>query len=138
MKEVFADTNYLVALLDPKDNLHDRVCRIMQQLPPVRIVTTDFVLMEMLRLFSDNGERFRQAATETAKRLRASPNAEVIPASRNLFDQALNIYALYHDKQWDVVDCASYVIMKDRGIDEALTHDVHFTQMGFHALLRDA
>ena len=137
MGTVFADTNYLVALLDPKDNLHEKARQISASLPPSRIVTTDFVLTEMLRLFSDDGEDFRQVAVRTATQLRNDPNSEVIPASRALFDRALDVYASHKDKKWDLVDCSSFVTMREKGITEALTHDEHFVQMGFRALLRE-
>lgn len=38
------------------------------------------------------------------------------------------------DKQWGLVDCISFVVMRERGIDEALTADHHFVQAGFRAL----
>ncbi|EKE25438.1 MAG: hypothetical protein ACD_5C00161G0004, partial [uncultured bacterium] len=48
-------------------------------------------------------------------------------------------YGLYKrmaDKDWSLTDCASFEIMKARGITEALAHDHHFEQAGFTALLR--
>jgi len=38
------------------------------------------------------------------------------------------------DKEWGLVDCLSFVIMRERGITEALTPDRHFTRAGFKAL----
>jgi predicted nucleic acid-binding protein len=38
---------------------------------------------------------------------------------------------------WSLTDCASFVIMDQRQIAEALTHDRHFEQRGYRALLRD-
>jgi len=137
MRMLFADTNYLVALLNPKDDLHEKACGISRDMPRCRILTTDFVLVEMLRLLAKAGPILRQKATEAAKRFRTDPNSEVVPASRILFDRALEIYASHQDKAWDIVDCASLITMHDRGITEALTHDEHFVQMGFRALLRE-
>jgi predicted nucleic acid-binding protein len=42
------------------------------------------------------------------------------------------------DKDWSVTDCASFVIMDHRRIVEALTHDHHFEQKGYRALLRES
>jgi predicted nucleic acid-binding protein len=39
-------------------------------------------------------------------------------------------------KDWSHTDCASFLIMEEEGIEAALTHDPHFTQAGFQALLR--
>ena len=40
------------------------------------------------------------------------------------------------DHSWSVVDCASFVVMRTRQIQEALAFDRHFEQAGFTALLR--
>jgi len=42
----------------------------------------------------------------------------------------------YRDKEWSLVDCASFLVMRDEDIELALTADHHFEQMGFTALLR--
>jgi predicted nucleic acid-binding protein len=40
------------------------------------------------------------------------------------------------DKEWSLVDCASFVVMQHRSIVEALTADHHFEQAGFVRLLK--
>jgi len=35
-----------------------------------------------------------------------------------------------------LTDCASFLILEAEGIESALTHDQHFAQAGFQALLR--
>lgn len=40
------------------------------------------------------------------------------------------------DKNWSLVDCASFVVMRKHGILEALTADHHFEQAGFVRLLK--
>ena len=42
------------------------------------------------------------------------------------------------DKEWSLTDCASFLVMQGKGIQDALTHDHHFEQMGFRALLRQS
>ena len=37
---------------------------------------------------------------------------------------------------WSAVDCLSLKVMRDQNLTEALTHDRHFEQMRFKALLR--
>ena len=54
------------------------------------------------------------------------------------FERAFAFYTARLDKDWGLTDCASFVIMRDRGIVEALTHDHDFVQAGFRALLRDS
>jgi len=39
------------------------------------------------------------------------------------------------DKDWSLTDCASFVVMGERGLTHALSADRHFAQAGFVALL---
>ncbi|MEA5477512.1 hypothetical protein VB774_07745 [Pseudanabaena galeata UHCC 0370] len=52
-------------------------------------------------------------------------------------EQAYQYYRQRPDKQYSLTDCASMVIMKEKGIDPVLPHARHFQQEGFIALLRD-
>jgi uncharacterized protein len=38
-------------------------------------------------------------------------------------------------KEWSLTDCISFVVMKERGLTDALTPDRHFEQAGFKILL---
>ena len=62
MRTIFADTCYWIALLNPRDQLHDRTVRVSQSLRSVRIVTTDEVLTEFLNYFGDRGILLRHTA----------------------------------------------------------------------------
>jgi uncharacterized protein len=69
--------------------------------------------------------------------LRRDPKCIILPASQDLFERGLELYQQRHDKAWTLTDCISFVVMKDRGIREAMTGDHHFEQAGFTALLRE-
>jgi len=57
------------------------------------------------------------------------------PITESLLQEALNLYRARPDKDWGLTDCLSFVLMKQEGMTEALTADVHFRQAGFTALL---
>ena len=59
----------------------------------------------------------------------------MFPLSEALLQQGLALYRARPDKDWGLTDCVSFVLMKQEGITEALTADVHFRQAGFTALL---
>jgi hypothetical protein len=50
-------------------------------------------------------------------------------------EKAFEIYKQYEDKTWGMVDCISFVVMKENGIREALSFDTDFEQAGFKLLL---
>lgn len=135
MKVVFADTGYWEALLNPRDQLHDKAIMISQKLGSVRLLTTEMVLDELLAALSRLP--VRAFATKGVEAICASPNVEVVPQTSIQFREAFNAYRKVKDKEWSLTDCASFNLMRARGITEALAHDRHFQQAGFVALLRN-
>lgn len=135
MKVVFADTGYWEAVLNPKDNLNTKARAVSSDLGKSRILTTEMVLDELLTALSRLPER--AFAIRGVDAIRANPNVEVVPQTSMQFREALDLYKKMADKEWSLTDCASFEIMKARGISEALAHDHHFEQAGFIALLRN-
>ena len=78
----------------------------------------------------------RSVASQVVQRVMADPNTEVVPLTGLQFRAALTFYRERPDKNWSLVDCASFMIMQEKGIREALAHDHHFEQAGYVALLR--
>jgi predicted nucleic acid-binding protein len=138
MKKLFADTSYWVALLNPRDELHEKAKQVSMVTGPVFTVTSEMVLTELLNIFAEKGEPLRKAAAIMAERLKSSPNCEVVPQTSLQFRNALDRYQSRLDKGWSLTDCASHLIMEEERIREGLTYDEHFIQAGFRALLRDA
>jgi predicted nucleic acid-binding protein len=62
---------------------------------------------------------------------------EIIHLNPQLLEQAFEHYKKHQDKEWGLVDCVSFVVMRQIGIDRALTFDQHFVQAGFNALMRE-
>lgn len=136
MKEIFADTGYWIALIDPKDVLHDKAKSVSVSLGQVIIVTSEMVLVEFANFFSNKDFKFRETAAKTIDGIRSNPNARLIPQTSIQFQSALSMYRSYTDKQWSLTDCVSIQTMQKEGIQEVLAHDQHFEQAGFKPLLR--
>lgn len=136
MPEVFADTGYWVALFNPRDQLHDKAVAVTRELGDCRKVTTEMVLVEFLNFVSGEGQYLRRLAGERVKEFSANPEVEVLAQTSSQFQAAVDRYLSRLDHSWSVVDCASFMVMEDRGIQEALAFDHHFEQAGFTALLR--
>jgi predicted nucleic acid-binding protein len=135
MRAVFADTGYWIALIHPKDRLRPSALSASDQLMGVKIITSEMVLTEVLNSFS-RSKYLRKAAADAVVAIAKDPTVEVVPQTRQLFREALSLYAERTDKEWSLTDCASFAIMKRMGIDQALTDDHHFIQNGFEALLK--
>jgi predicted nucleic acid-binding protein len=136
MTYIFADTCYWIALLNPRDELHSLTQGISASLSGVTILTSDAVLTELLNSFAEQGPRFRFVVSTAVVVLKTNPKVIVVPQSREVFNRAFDLYRERSDKGWSLTDCSSFLIMRQYGIDTALTYDKHFEQAGFSALLR--
>ena len=136
MEQVFADTSYWIALLNPRDHFHEKAVVAAGRLSSFVIVTSEMVLVEFLNGFSDKGPRLRNAVASAVEVLRSDRKLIVMPQTSEQFEDALKQYQKATDKSWSLTDCASFKIMQDRGIRLVLTHDRHFAQAGFDVLLR--
>ena len=128
----FADTFYFLALLNQHDSAHSAA--LIKSQGPGRILTTEWVLAEVADAMSHRTKR--RAFLELFSLLSREPDVVIVPASSELFQMGIELYSSRLDKDWSLTDCISFVVMKDRGITEALTGDHHFEQAGFVALLR--
>ena len=135
MKRVFADACYWIALLNPKDRLHEVAQQVSKELGPCRFVTSEMVLVELLNGLGRFGDDKRKVAAETVKSLGSNPNVEIVPQTSLLFQSAVKRYASRLDKEWGATDCASFLLMEEKGLSEALTADHHFRQAGFTILM---
>jgi len=66
-----------------------------------------------------------------------SEEVEIIRLDESLFNKAFELYKQHSDKTWGLVDCISFVVMRELGVSQALTSDKHFVQAGFRALMLD-
>jgi uncharacterized protein len=130
---IFVDSGYLFALLSSRDGLHVRSQAWSRTLTE-QLLTTEYVLWEVMNQFS--GRASRSKAHEAIEDVRNAAEWEVIASSPALFQAGLAFYRQHVDKDWSLTDCVSFLVMRDRGILRALTHDHHFEQAGFEALLR--
>jgi predicted nucleic acid-binding protein len=98
-------------------------------------VTTDEVLTEVLAAFSDAGPVLRLRSASLVRNLHQKASVTVQSQSRETFLAGLELYESRADKGYSLTDCISMRTMRERGISEILTHDVHFQQEGFTLLL---
>ena len=133
MSAVFADTSFFVAYVNPRDLAHDLAHEFMTTFSE-DIVTTAWILAELGNYLAEG--KNRRLFVPLVEQFTADWRSRIIPASSELFDQAMALYGKRPDKHWSFTDCASFIVMKQRSLKEALTADHHFEQAGFKALLK--
>jgi hypothetical protein len=133
LREVFADAHYFLALLIPNDEAHQAALAAARHLG-APCVTTAWVLTELADAMARPENRDECARFILA--LRGNPKFVIVPPTALRFEAGFDLYRGRPDKDWSLTDCISFVVMKERGITEALTGDRHFEQAGFTALLK--
>ena len=132
MKSVFADSFYYLALINPHDGYHE-LAKNWAIKNAVKIVTTEWILTEVGDALIAPRTRFGLAIV--LEQVQSDPRTDVIPSSSKLFRSGCQLFNERPDKYRSLTDCISFVVMKQRRIDQALTTDHHFEQAGFVSLL---
>lgn len=100
------------------------------------MVTTHAVVLEIGNALSKL--RYRRAAVALLDAIERDPTIEIVPLSEELYRESLQLFRQHKDKEWGLTDCISFVLMRERNINDALTADRHFHQAGFRTLLTDS
>ena len=137
MKYVFADTFYWIALLNPRDDWHQCALNYARQNSNIPLVTTDGVLDEVLNYASTRGTIMRQKVLALCAQIVREPHMTIVAYTPELREKGFKLYGQRPDKGYSLTDCISMVVMRQRQINDVLTHDKHFTQEGFRILFKD-
>jgi predicted nucleic acid-binding protein len=132
---VFVDTVAWVALANENDNLHEAAISERRKLAreKVRFVTTNFVIDESITLIRSRTNHANAVAF--GEMIRQSKTINVVHISRELEEEAWQLFKQFYDKEFSFTDCTSFVVMRREGIWECFTNDHHFEQMGYRKLL---
>lgn len=133
--KIFVDTLFVVGFTNERDQYHDEAVKLAAEYNGKPLLVTDAVLLEIGNSLSG---RFRKQAVETIESFMKSREIEIVRLDETLFDKAFQLYKNHADKSWGLVDCISFVVMKEQNITDALTCDKHFVQAGFRALMLDS
>lgn len=134
-RSLFLDTSGWLALLNASESRHAEALQVWLQLMRQRrsVVLTDWIIAETGNGLSRSLSRSR--FVDLVNQFFEAPSVEIVSVSRPLVHRALSDYGNYTDKAWGLVDCASFIVMRDRAITEAFTTDRDFEQAGFTRLL---
>lgn len=133
--ELFCDTSYFVALLDPHDDLHKQAALLEQEHRYSPLCTTTSVLVETLNYFSRFQPEVRGAAAELVAAIEQHEQFAIVHLSSDLLNASIDFYRMRKDKSYSGTDCISMLVMRNRGIKAVLTNDNHFKQEKFEISL---
>ena len=136
--ELFLDASYAIALASSTDRHHERAVELATRIENENrsLVTTRAVVLEICNALSKL--RYRTAAIALLDAIEGDPNIEVVTLSEGLYRRGLGLYRQHQDKEWGLIDCISFAVVRERSITDALTADDHFRQAGFRVLLAEA
>ena len=131
---VFIDTWGWLALGHRRDAHHQEINALYKELLPggARIYTTDYVLDEVMTLIFRR-EAFEEAVHFMEGIFRAVEAGQLIVEriTSDRFALAYRLRKQLQDKpNFSFTDLTSMIVMKERGIEDVLTEDEHFIQVG--------
>lgn len=134
-RKVFVDTSFLIVLLNYNESDHTKALTLYQQIKAekVRKMTSEYVLLELGNGLSRLG--VRRLAVDFFNQVYQDNRFEIVPATTVLFTEALALFKARPDKEWGLIDCTSFILMRTYQVDTALSADHHFQQAGFCTLL---
>lgn len=127
------DTSGLLCYLHQNEPQHQKAVQLLNGASK-RSLTHSYVLAELIALALIR--RFpRPAVLAFVMDLLESPDIETVWVDELLHREAMQLLIERHDKTYSLCDAVSFVLMRQRGITDALTTDRHFEQEGFVKLL---
>lgn len=138
MSKLFVDTSGWGNLIDVSQPFHSlavTLYRLARQ-PNPKIITTNYIITELVALLTSPLRLKRTQIITFIQSLKTSPYLEILHIDSETDSQAWELLVNREDKQWSLVDCSSFIVMKQRSITDSLTSDHHFEQAGFTRLLK--
>ncbi|MBM3471928.1 MAG: PIN domain-containing protein [Armatimonadetes bacterium] len=129
---VFADTSALIAVSLATDRSHGAARPVWDRLtsthtPPI---VTNYVLLELHAMLQ---KRFGMTAVhEFANRI--EPVLQVHWVGEDTHRAALAALLSANRRELSLVDCASFIVMRNLGLTRAFTLDPHFAEQGFEVI----
>ena len=135
---MFVDTSGWAHFLDANQPLHSSaVAHVNSHLAQDKLLfTTNYIIMELVALLHSPLRISRLQVVDMVERIYASSFVEIVHIDPALDKAAWGLLRNRPDKSWSLADCASFAVMEQSGISEALTSDRHFEQAGYIRLLK--
>ncbi len=128
---LFADTSGFLAGYSASDARHGAATAALSQ--RTVLITSRLIVIETVSLLTKRLSPFHartwyaSLAQATAVQIR-----EFDPA---LYSRSEKLWMRHRDKDWDLIDCYSFCLMRKEKLTRAWTFDHHYRQAGFTTLV---
>lgn len=126
------DTSGLYCFFDENDRRHQDAVDFIRS-AKLRL-TTSYILAEFIPLCYTRKLNQKKTLDFVADLL-TNPLIEITWIDERLHKRAFALLQVRQDKDYSLCDAVSFIVMRERGISDALTTDKHFEQEGFVRLL---
>jgi predicted nucleic acid-binding protein len=135
VEPIFIDSGGFYALVSAESAAHRDAVAIMEESHRTRrrAVTTDYILDETATLL-----RARGLTKQLKEFLRLTETSQALSVewmTPDRFAKAREFMLKHLDQEFSFTDCASFVVMKELRLTDALATDKHFRIAGFNPLL---
>ncbi len=139
MKGLFVDTAGWAAFLVRSEAFHDQAVFLLDDAREngQPVLTTSYVMAELVALLTSPMRVARPEQVRIIGTLRSADWIRILHVESAQDEAAWRLLAKHDDKAWSLVDCASFIVMREHSVTVALTSDRHFEQAGFTRLLRN-
>lgn len=129
---IFVDTSALLPILNQDDADFPEAQRIWERLAKeqAELVTSSYVLVESLALIQN------RLGMEAVHDFQESfvPLFQVVWVTEVLHQMGIAALLVANRRQLSLVDCVSFVVCRQRQLEQVFAFDAHFSEQGFSCL----
>lgn len=129
---LFVDTSGFLAVLNQNDRFHNPAKQTWLELlgADSTIFSSNYVLLETIALLQN---RFGIDALRLFQQT-IHPILRILWVDQTVHDLAMGVLLSLNHRQFSLVDCTSFQLMRASGLEHAFSFDSHFSQQGFTVL----
>jgi uncharacterized protein len=130
-KRIFVDTGAWFAIADKNDQFHRKASDLIKRIVGNRdnLITSNLVIQETAMLLSR--KLSKEAAFRFLQTVYNDDDVEIIHCNEAMEKEAYGIFHHFAEQDFSIVDCVSFVLMKELKIKHVFTFDKHFKTMRF-------
>lgn len=125
---IFIDTSAILAALDADDEFHGQATSFISNIIGTQpVITSNYVLLETSSLVQ------RRLGVDILRSLYEDivPLIDIEWIDQTIHDAAINAVLVAGRRKLSLVDCSSFVVMRQLGLKRVFTFDQHFAEQGF-------